>query len=384
MKLLALAAMVAALVTTAQTAAANEYKLTLGNDAYDYALDGTDVYVVKEKRGKDKHGDTQTVTIIRRSMVDGSSQKVVTFPKGDFISSIAAGGGSVVVTRTVTDDYGNSRPTIERISRDGASRTILGKGDGEGFESSVSWASRRSDLFWECGTLLSLRGVGEDGSVVISSTEVKRKNRICKDEQTVDRWSYALHSPDGTVTPIVSADRVPRVRRVKKGWVARETAPFTQFDIAGDKVAFHSRLAGAPFVFDRKSLATTGPFMTGFSGRIQVSFPSVDPAGRLALTEFRGRHLSDSRARSGVFVDPAAPTIFKAAYPRTALHFCGSHLVAEIPRAIYEIDPVTFAQKKKIASATSATGFDRCDSRGVYVSSGGGGGKTTLLLETFD
>ncbi len=368
MKLLALVALATALSLPVKSAAAAEYKITLDHAVSEFALDGTDVYVATEKRSKDRFGDTQSYTITRRSLVDSSSQKVVVFPKGTMLDSMGAGGGWLVVSRSTTDAYGNSKPTIERISRDGLQRQALATGDELAYESMVVTSSRREDLFWECGTLIGLRGVGSDGSAIIVRDQLERATHRCGDKQTVDRWSYELHAVDGTVTTIATVDQKPKVRRAGHGWTTRQNSPLTGFAFGGtEKIAFHSRTANAPFVFDLASRATRGPYLTGGTGKVQVLLETVSPGGELAVTELRGSRFPGVRRVSGVFNNPAATTSFTPFAKGTAPAYCGPHLVMVTRSSISEIDPVTLLQTRRLATTDARTGVIDCDSTGVYL-----------------
>lgn len=373
------------LFAAAGNAGAENIEFKMPKDASDYSVDGNDIYVVQERVVGPRFRETSTASIFRYPLTGGSGTKIASFKKNVDVS-IRAGGG-IVYAQTFVEDFesgdGKTRGTIERISRDGSTRMVLAEGNQFGFDQFVGISTSKEFLL-RCGVGYALRAVGEDGSAVISELRSERTTHACGSKKNLERWTFTLIGPAGDKTTLVSAKRSFRAIRCACGdaWHASSAAPETSFSISGDKVLFHSRKAGGAFIFNITTQTMSGPFDSVQPGHLQAAESSVDPDGRIAVNEYRGKTLNRSHLKSGVFRTTASPISFAPFMVREHLEFCGRHLVAIGKSSIREYDPDTYALRRVIVEFKG--GWDdysdwTCDSKAFYVDSERKGAQTIVV-----
>lgn len=325
--------------------AAPAHKLTFNDQELGYAIDGTDVYVLSE-HSNGKVNSSYRTSIVRRSLIDGTSQKIVTFGENVEVMNVQAAASSVYVSTDIESfmsDNEESRGTVERISRDGSVRTVLAEGVGHTWSSSTGGGPTKESLFWDCGKRVGLYGVSESGVAILGEDQIERKSKICGGSTNVDRWRYYTVSPAGVEKPIISIDRKPTIRRCKCGWSVTSVAPLGDFAIAGDRVAFKSSRAGGYFAFNQAENKLTGPFPVGRTKVIDDTWATIDLDGRLAVNVWLG-----ARYFSGVFGNPAAPSPLTRVSGRVELRFCGRRLIGLSKKVLREYDPVSLAPTRVI------------------------------------
>lgn len=340
-KLVLLTVIFAVLISPAAADAAPVHTLTFNDEELGYAIDGTDVYVLSERTiGKNFNSSFRT-SITRRSLVDPTNQKIVTFGKNVDVMNIEAAAGSAYVSTEIESfmaDNEESRGTVERVSRDGSVRTVLAEGVGLTWYSYTGGAPTKSLLLRDCGKRVGFYGVSETGAAILGEDQIERASKLCGGSTNVDRWRYYTISSAGVETPIVSIDRKPTIKHCKCGWNISSVAPLSDFAISGDRVTFRSVKADGYFALNQSEKKLTGPFPMGRTDEFDDSWATVDPDGRLAVNVWRGASFF-----SGVFGNPAAPSPLARISGRVELKYCGRRLIGLSKRVLREYDPVSLA-----------------------------------------
>lgn len=367
MKRLVLVLSVAAAFVAPSTASA-QLKVSFPGLA-EFAVDGTDIYLVESRTVKVSGGTWAKMRIVRRSFLDKSRTVLAEFPTSSEITSLRAGGG-FVFAEVLDENLWADEPTVTtrvlRMARDGSGRTVLANGRKLGDESGLVLGGGRLQISG-CGTEANLMAASATGSAVIATNVAERESPSCGRKPNRDHWRYFTVSPDGSSSEVLKVDSTVNVRREKSGISYSDGAGYSIAAFTGQRVVLTSGTKS--WVRDLISGQLYGPFLAPRSRGWPFRITSASPEGNVAISGVAFSKRS-GRPYTRLFNDLANPTLFKNLPGNNLVRYCGSKLVSLTEDGIVELDRVSLTPVRTIVARIRLVinyGDIGCDSGYLYL-----------------
>jgi hypothetical protein len=332
--------------------------------AQQVSISGTDVYWIKYI----DHHTTQTA-LMRGSFLDHKKIRLATFTfAGGFEPVQLSSGGGYAYVSTVSDGIDNdvnkgASSKIIRVSRTGT-RTVVAAGSNPADDEGSVVVEHGTGRMNDCGKQVMLMSVSSNGSAVIQEVTADRDSTACGKKKNVNHNRIYELPLNGVPREIFSYDVAleSTITVDDGGWEShggRSLGPevYTA-SVFGDHAIFSFGRAGGIYVRDLVSGALTGPYLGGLTAKAGFAWGTLDPIGRIAMfrgTFKAGRRYDVGNTVSGLYLTPDDLSAFQKVSTRDEIAFCGHHLIKFSKRRATEIDPVTLAPIRTIASDGSAT-----------------------------
>lgn len=353
--LAAVASVIGAALFAAPSGAAGITPLkTTIDGSFDSVQSGTDLYWVDFE---DRSGDS---IVRRKSLVDGSVQRLARFEDEFFALSMYAGGNYLYVSLISDEgedpDATGTSTKVVRIARDGSSITTLAEGKVATLREVI--VKNGKAILNDCGTDVEADTVSATGAIVIRETTFDRESARCGGKPNVNHVRYYELSVSGAVREIYSYDsRIKKRIKVHRngswsGSREESNVGVGMVSLVGDRAAFSLGSKGRVFVRDLATGGLTGPYSTGISGEFVFQYASLDSAGRLAMNGLKVKDIDERNPsveiRAGVVRAPGDPASYLQLFKSKTLAFCGDRLIAFSNKNILELDVQTLTPIRTI------------------------------------